>query len=380
MSDWTGKNSKDWKDGRTVRKNKHVQPHAGETTDPEISRILSLMGLLYDPTRAEGDVPTSLDKTKLNHLIRGVQDTLGYDSAIDRGNWLKLDNYQGSTMAPVDISGRSAIYWMDDMMAKEGRVVYLWGETGTGKSATGGSLIESYLQEYPNAQILSNVRGYSHPDENIDENIHEVFSWGKFKEIVEEDPNNFSADARPKIFLFDEASSSAYGGGKDGYDTREKLGWLIYYARKFRIAIIVAGHDAKSVHPVIREHAICINKPDKDDPSRATVYNSIDTQGRGEGQITDFTGLPMTNFDYNQYDAMPWSWDEEAEEVDGTEVEQLSEEDVRLKAKEDLFREMNDNDVSIRDIVEQTGVPRSTVGDMIKRSRERQDALAEVSD
>jgi len=120
-------------------------------------------------------------------------------------------------------------------------------------------------------------------------------NYGELKEWFTQDGDPMHNQQRPKLFIFDEASSSAGGSGSDGHNTKKKMGPLAYKIRKYGGSLIVIGHDGKDVHPLIRELGTAIHK---EGLKEATFYQDVRNR-RGHRPIMSVTGIPETDWRYD---------------------------------------------------------------------------------
>jgi len=84
--------------------------------------------------------------------------------------------------------------------------------------------------------------------------------------------------------------------------------------------LIVIGHDGRDVHPLVRELATCVHK---EGLKEATFYE--DVKGRsGVNPILSVSGIPETDWRYDDKEPTTWSWSAEGEEDDEVDPADLS--------------------------------------------------------
>jgi hypothetical protein len=131
-------------------------------------------------------------------------------------------------------------------------------------------------------------------------------------------------DARNRLFVFDEASSHASGRGKQGYEAGQKLAPMTYQIRKSSAAMIIVGHDGRDVHPAVRELATVVQRF-RGELKRAVLWQDVRNR-QGEGKIAEITGIPETDYSYNDGEASYW-------EFDSADAEDEKQEDIEAAAR-----------------------------------------------
>jgi energy-coupling factor transporter ATP-binding protein EcfA2 len=209
------------------------------------------------------------------------------------------------------VSGIKAIQQIEGVMDKEAPIVYLAGEPGSGKTNFALLLAQiwSRIQERESRsyQLASNIRTWEEQDDWI-ERFSRLEEWAT--EYVEDLPDGGSTlrDGAPrKLYIFDEASSHAMGIGEQGYQTAMLLGPLVKKIRKGNAGLIIIGHDGKDVAPAVRVLATFVRRY-VENKKRATLYRNIRNR-QGEDKIVDVSGVPVTDFSYDDKEATRFVWD-----------------------------------------------------------------------
>lgn len=312
-------------DGYGVR-DADAHAHTGIVRDPAVSRYLSILNENYDPTVADDPdaMPGHADELEEIQEIRGIAATETARTALDGGDMPTLKHLTGDQQQRADVSGMKAIDALRETVTGPAPMFYIWAEPGAGKTNFAFLLAQLWKQAHGSeALVASNVRTLMESDpwppardgdgeyapleanHLAESNDGWIPNFGHLTEWIEQDgtpPRDY--DQRPKLFIFDEASSSAGGSGNSGFQTKAKMGPLAYKIRKFNGALIVIGHDGKDVHPLIRELGVAVKKDAQKD---ATFYDDVQNR-RGVGERFAVTGIPETDWRYDDGEATAWSW------------------------------------------------------------------------
>lgn len=290
-----------------TRGNKPEHPeahrHAGLIGDDRLRRTLTAMATHYDP--AHGD-PAQVENTALYKMMlrNGATETL---TRAIHGNQHQTQSYfVGDPGARSDISGLRAIHGLTDMIVRAAPIVYIFGEPGSGKTNFSLLLAQLWKREYEDAEIATNIRTLEQSDRWIP-------NYGALRSWLDENTTSIDGggetradDANPRLFIFDEASSHASGRGKSGAEAGAKLGPLVYKIRKANAGLIIIGHDGRDVHPSVRTLATVIQRY-RGEVKRASIYEDVkDREGRGK--IMELSGIPQTDWTYDDGEATSWSW------------------------------------------------------------------------
>lgn len=302
--EWAASESKDWKDGRHRRDNRHVLPHAGETRTRQSRQFLTAVHGAFERSVARGWVDSRWpDKAQESAQYRSLQTshaTEGYSRAVEGGDAAGLRAYVGSQENQPDISGIRVLQTLEDLITGDASMLYVFGHMGNGKSMFASLMAEMWDQATPGGEIAANSR-------TIDA-ARWVSSWPELQNwMVEDETTVLAGQATPKLFIFDEASSNASGRGRDGWEASTKLATMVYKIRKYGGSLIIIGHDGKDVHPAVRELCTAFHKTGT---KTGQFYRSVSNR-KGKNPITDpLTGIPMPDKKYqpNTYDLAPWSW------------------------------------------------------------------------
>lgn len=294
-----------------------VHDHTGVVRDEQVSRFMSVLAENYDPNRA--DHPEAMpgradDLDEYREIMRIAGTEVGRD-ALENGDMSSLKHLTGDAGQRPDISGMKAIDQLRGMVTGPAPMFYIWAEPGAGKTNFALLLAELWkMEKEGDALLASNVRTLRETDdwEDRDGNARDgwLSNFGELEEWIQQDGDPLHNDQKPKLFIFDEASSSAGGGGNAGYQTKQKMGPLAYKIRKYGGSLIVIGHDGKDVHPLIRELGHAVHK---EGLKEATFYEDVKNRS-GERPILQVSGIPETDYRYDDSEPTAWSWSKRGED------------------------------------------------------------------
>jgi hypothetical protein len=294
-----------------------VDNHTALVRDAKLSRYLSILATHYDPREAEKPAAMPGQSKDLRHvrdMVR-IEATETGRKAMDAGDMQTLKHLTGDQGQRADVSGIKAIDALRDQMTGPAPMFYVWAEPGAGKTNFACLLGQLWKEQQPaDAIVASNVRTLEETDAwavgGGEERDGWLANYGELKEWLTQDGDPMHNQQRPKLFIFDEASSSAGGSGSDGHNTKKKMGPLAYKIRKYGGSLIVIGHDGKDVHPLIRELGTAIHK---EGLKEATFYQDVRNR-RGHRPIMSVTGIPETDWRYDDKEPTSWSWSGDDEE------------------------------------------------------------------
>lgn len=307
-------------DGHGVR-DPEAHPHAGIVRDEQVSRYLSVVSETYDPTAeyVEDGRPLPGRAADLEEVSRPrrMAATETARNALDVGDMPALKHLTGDQQQRADVSGLKAIDQLRAFVNGPAAMFYLWAEPGSGKTNFALLLAQLWKRQRNESALLgSNIRTLRETDEWVDDDGTERDGWlssfGELEEWIQQDGDPLHNDQQPKLFIFDEASSSAGGSGGDGYQTKQKMGPLAYKIRKFGGSLIVIGHDGKDVHPLIREMGVAVHKDGK---KEAAFYDDVQNR-KGVGERLRVSGIPPTDYRYNDKEPTAWSWSDNRQDDD----------------------------------------------------------------
>jgi hypothetical protein len=317
-----------------------VHDHTGLVRDERVSRYLAVLSEVYDPAEHAEKAEALPGRAQELALVRRIRQTAGTETAREAlagGDMPTLKHLTGDAGQRADVSGLKAIDQLQEIVDGPAPMFYVWAEPGTGK--TNFALLLAQLwkrQQTGDALVGSNIRTLRETDPWIDGAGESRDGWlssfGELEEWIQQDGDPLKNEQRPKLFIFDEASSSASGGGSDGYQTKQKMGPLAYKIRKYGGALIVIGHDGKDVHPLIRELGKAVHKESK---KAATFYDDVKNR-RGVGEYLAVEGIPPTDYRYDDKEPTAWSW--EAHEEDEMAPDEAAE-DVHLWTVRQCFEQ-----------------------------------------
>jgi hypothetical protein len=324
---YTPAQAREWQEGRGHRDADEVHAHGATVRDEQLSRYLSILETHYDPSTAEKPSQMPGQSKDLRHVRATVamEGTETFRKAMDSGDMQTIKHFTGDRGQRADISGIKAIDKIRSLMTGPAPMFYEWAEPGTGKTNFAALLGQLWVEEHDeDARVASNVRTLEETDDWTDEDGHERDGWlssyGELDDWIKQDGDPMHNRQRPKLFIFDEASSSAGGGGKSGFEAKTKMGPLAYKIRKYSGSLIVIGHDGKDVHPLIREMGVAVHK---EDLKAATFYEDVQNRD-GVNPIMSVSGIPETDWRYDDKEPTAWSWrtgDEEDEDGEPTAKE-----------------------------------------------------------
>jgi hypothetical protein len=305
--------------------------HAGIVRDPLVSRFLSVVEAEYAPqdeAKQPAKMPGTVDGLEDVQQLRRMEGTETARTAFENGDMPSLKHLTGDQQQRADVSGMKAIDAMRAEVTGPAPMFYVWAEPGTGKTNFAFLIAQLWKQEHDgDALVASNVRTLMEsdpwpPEEVVDRHDLDIApesndgwipNFDTLQEWIEQDGDPMQYDQRSKLFIFDEASSSASGGGNSGWQTKAKMGPLAYKIRKYGGSLVVIGHDGKDVHPLIREMGVAIHK---EGLKSATFYDDV-TNRSGVGERFAVDGIPETDWRYDDKEPTTWSWstgDEDGED------------------------------------------------------------------
>lgn len=321
--------------------------HSGLVDDETARRLLSSIARYYDPVTASEylreehdreiypeDLPDSYEDLDLYRRILRTHATDAAHQAVEEGNDVRLSYLTGKPDMSHDISGLGAIETLRERLIKTPAALnFIFGEPGSGKTNLALLLGELWTQEYPDGEVASNIRTWSESDRWIPR-------WPALDEWISSNLERSDSGALlraegadPQLFVFDEASSSARGGGKQGFETRDKMVPMLTKARKSNTSVIIIGHDGKDVHPSIRSMATIIERR-RGEVKRATLYEDV-VERSGRNEIMEIEGIPETSYTYDDKESSYWSWETQGEDPRADSSESvMTEEEIAELAEE----------------------------------------------
>ena len=328
---------REWTRGNKPQQPEEVHSHVGLVGDDRVRDLLSTLAQHYDPDVAAelageeieaADMPPRIEQTQLYRMLLQREGTETLTRAIHQGETQTQSFAVGDPAAQSDISGIGAIQELTDMLTTSAPIFYIFGEPGSGKTNFALLLAQLWAREHPDGELGSNIRTWEEADE-----WHP--SYGHLRRWLDEQTKELPEggitrreDANPRLFVFDEASSHASGRGKAGAEAGKKLGPLVYKIRKANAGLIIIGHDGKDVHPAVRMLATVVQR-NRGELKRADLYEDVkDREGRGK--IVSLTGIPQTDYTYDDGEATSWSWDD----LEDADDQQLTREQAQELAED----------------------------------------------
>jgi hypothetical protein len=339
--EWAFSESKDWKDGRHKRANEWVRSVAGEIEDRDRRKWLEAIELAYQRAYRRGwlsaDAPPSVEQLRAYRELRSDGETETFARRVEDGEGGKLRSHVGSQTDEVDVSGWDDIERIRQIAAQQPFMLYIYGEPGTGKTASALKIARHHVDQVDQyVEVGTNIRTAVEQTPRVDRHIP---NWDSLKDwMIKDQQTVLEGDVEPKLFIFDEASSHASGGGMDGWETMIKLATLIYKIRKYGGSILIIGHDGKDLHPAVRELCQVLHKTEKES---ARFYESIKNRSGKDPITPEISGWPDTKWNYEDLDPAPWDWSRKSGE-DGGEA-----------ASGDITRELAYKEMSIALVVKE---------------------------
>jgi hypothetical protein len=342
-------------------RNPDAYNHGAITTDPELSRYLSVIEAEYDPVHeCEGAerMPGQARDLEAVERVRRMEATEEGRRALAEGDAATLKYQTGDVGQQADVSGLKAIQDIDDLVDGPAPVVVVIGEMGAGKSNFASLLGQRFKHKHPSALVGTNIQSLREKSEWTDERGRDrdgfLPSFPALKEWLQQDGNPLEHDQTPKLGILDELSSKADGSGKSGQLTRKLMGPLVFKVRKYGGALIVIAHDESSIHPLLWRVGTIVKKVSQ---KKAAVANRI-TNGQLREIQTEIDGIPPTDWRYNDKEASDWSWTETSSDSDEPAV---AEDDIKRVSMWTIAQGKQEGK-SNREIAENVPYSHTTVG------------------
>lgn len=232
--------------------------------------------------------------------------------ALQKGDATQLKHHVGDADQRADISGLKAMQKVDELVTHPAPVLVLLGKMGHGKTDASGLFGQRYAHHADGqVRVATNIKSLAaEHDDNI-ESVEFIADYPSLEEWIQQDGDPLQNDQTPKLFIGDEFSSAATGRGKQGYETAMKMAPLIYKIRKYNGALIYVAHSPNSIHPILRRIGTVIQKQSK---KRAAVDGTVQN-GEFRDPEFDLSGFPPTDWNFNDDEASPWSWERDHSET-----------------------------------------------------------------
>jgi hypothetical protein len=194
---------------------------------------------------------------------------------------------------------------LQSVIREDGRVVCFGGGTNTGKTNVACLLVECAKQMFAGElELATNITSLA---ESTGAALIEDLP--SFREWTERDGK--------KLYIGDEMSSHMKAGSADGHEVVEKMGPLMRFAAKRSLRFVSLGHRPTDLHPDVRKmpgmrYFECDRiENDLGEPIRyrLSVYESIDDDGYGVGELCHVPDVPKSRLDYDPDEETGWSWD-----------------------------------------------------------------------
>lgn len=299
--------------------------HTGITRDALVSRFLSIQQENYDPEEADepGEMPGEADGLEETREILSVEGTETARQALEAGDMPALKHLTGDQQERADVSGMKAIQQIDEIIKDPAPVIVIIGDMGMGKTNFGGLMGQRARHLLNIEKVASNIPTLRETDQWTDQDGEDrhgfIPNFKTMEEWVQQDGDPLEEEQGPKLFIGDEFSSVGSGSGKDGYLMRQKMGPLVFKIRKYNGMLIYIAHDESSVHPLLWRVGYIIKKTSQKD---AIIADRI-KNGEVKGKLGEITGIPQTDWRYDDKDPSVWSWTGAEGGADGLDFDTL---------------------------------------------------------
>lgn len=358
-------------------------------------RLVDLMvRLVTDYPSDDPRVPDDVtDSVMYKRLKSRMESHRGYD-AVRHGDLSTL-----RFMAPPDSDGKDATgnELIRNALAREGAHIHFFGPKNSGKTNKAHYYAVDVCSDVfdtvrSNLTALDGGDPYAEDEERI-EGQHDSMR-GFVEELHTED--------KYVCRIMDEVSSAMNGYAFSQSKVEMQMSQSINATRKYTEGgatnLITVSHRESlgDVHPLVIENADLVIQCYDGEYGKATVYkghfdkSKVDLEDQ---KITDLYGIPPTTVEHSDSIMAKWYWnaggydyreglsslEDDEDDSEGTASEDtVDPEEVALRAREDEYLRMHENGKSYSQIAESTGTPQSTVGDMVRRARDRQQAADDV--
>lgn len=302
-----------------------AHPASGIVQDEQVNRYLAILNQHYDPT--EYDDPSSMPGTAQGlgevQQIRGVAASQRAREAMQDGDMEMAKHLTGDQNERADISGIKAIQKVDQLLTSPAPVIVVLGEMGAGKTNFAGLLGQRARHLLDVEHVASNIASLKETDPWVDQDdeAHTGFvaDHDTMLDWVKQDGDPLENEQSSKLFIGDEFSSVADGSGKSGHLARKRLGPLVYKIRKYDGLLIYIAHDESSIHPLLWRLGVIVKKLDQ---KTAVVADKVKAGELREKRF-EFSGIPPTDWRYDDKEASEWSWTD-ADDGDDLEPDEVA--------------------------------------------------------
>ena len=302
-------------------------------------------------------------------LSRAVRD--GNLSLIQHS--LGLNNNDGVEVDFVDF------FKVKELLETPAFMLNIFGAPRTGKTFSAARLVDLWCLLNPNGLVISNINSWA-----------EIHPQGIYTERMPKAIKLSEEHDGPTLLFADELS--AEGTHSDIQKSGVEAGIRSFFRKMgkdpYDCSYIGIGHRVVEVAPMLRSGELAYfgfkeGRTKEAAQKHLVIYEDSDK----EDVVCDLGGIGLPEYSPDTHDPATWDWgtpdeyielghmkpDDDGEDGssdgDGVDADKAA-----LRAKEDLFLEMNENDMGVRKIAKETGIPRSTVGDMITRARDRDES------
>ena len=287
-----------------------VHLHAGLVPDPEVREWLTWMAENYQ--RIDDDMPEKFWETKFARKALRKSGTEVAQRAVEEGQMHVIDYLTGMPSSETNISVMDTIDWLHDWVSRDAAMTLLSGHMNSGKTNTALFLGEIWEREFPDGEVAANLHKFPAG--------HSIVEMKVLVEWILKNPE------KPKLFIFDEAASSA-SSDLDDHEVKDQMRGLIRLMAKLNVYLIVIGHGrgGTDVNTEFRRFSHAVEKHDK---KKATIYETV-TEGREyEDEMKQLTGIPATSWDYDPDDPADWQFNYDGEDLHLRYREEVSDYDI----------------------------------------------------
>jgi hypothetical protein len=266
--------------------------------DEEILRALLILKEQFAPAKLREhlgsdvepeDVPDRVEETRLfRQMFRiGSGETIHRalrDSDLDRQSAIiGLGDRD-------DAGGTGKLLRLVDRI-EGGYIGYMFGSMGAGKTDFAIYLSEIWTRMHESETTIgSNIKSF--------ERAETVERYENLTEWVQ--------NPGERLFIWDEASSTASGYSAEAHEVMNKFRGLLQSFRKNRCNLLIIGHTGKDVHPHIRRQAR--DKIHKESKEKCTIYETVNDNGEPEGKRFSVEGIEATSWNYDTREMSRWYW------------------------------------------------------------------------
>ena len=248
-----------------------------------------------------------------------------------------------------------------------------------GKTFTAARICDLWLMFHPNGLVVSNIKSWA-----------EIHPQGAYEYRMPDIIKATKQHDGPVMLFLDELSSD--GTHKELQKSGIESGLRSFFRHMgkepYTANYIGIGHRVVEVAPMLRSGEVAYFGFKEGATKEAArkhlvVYEDADKQE----EVVDLRGIGLPDYSPDTNDPAHLDWGREQEYIDlglmnddedvdegGSDVDL---EKARLRAKEEMVLGMHRSGQSYSDIADSTSIPKSTVGDMVQRAKNRDESSEE---